>query len=102
LRHKGLDGVGAQDLGRQVHLPKAHALNGDGGHVGQQGWWKKQAKQDQLQAATPAAAPVTPWASSFRSMRHTPINTRRLRDSCHTGLCGVAMTFEHVMILQLV
>jgi hypothetical protein len=33
LRHKGLDGVGAQNLGRQVHLPKAHALNGDWGHA---------------------------------------------------------------------
>jgi hypothetical protein len=48
LRHKGLDGVGAQDLGRQVDLPKAHAVNGDGGHVGQQGV-KKTGEEDQEQ-----------------------------------------------------
>jgi hypothetical protein len=36
------------------------------------------------------------------SMRHTQDTARRLRDSRHAGLCGVAMAFEHVMILQLV
>jgi hypothetical protein len=45
LRHKGLNGVGAQDLGWQVHLPKAHALNGDGAHCGQQEELRKSAKK---------------------------------------------------------
>jgi hypothetical protein len=59
---------------------------------------KNQAKQDQLTAATPAVARV----SRLRSMRQPRSNTRRLRDSRHAGLCGVAMAFDHVMILQLV
>ena len=59
LRHERLNSVSAQNLGRQVHLPKAHALNGDGGHVGQQGRWKKQAKQDPLTATTTAATHAT-------------------------------------------
>ena len=32
LRHEGLNGIGAQHLGRQIDLPKAHAVNGDSGH----------------------------------------------------------------------
>jgi hypothetical protein len=44
LRHERLNSVGAQNLGRQVHLPKAHALNGDGAHLGQQRWLKKSAE----------------------------------------------------------
>jgi hypothetical protein len=35
-------------------------------------------------------------------MQHAHCAARRLRDSRHAGLCGVAMAFEHVMILQLV
>jgi hypothetical protein len=59
---------------------------------------KKQDKQDQLPAAT--YAPL--WASRLLSMRQACSNTRRLRDSRHAGLCGVAMAFDHVMIVQLV
>jgi hypothetical protein len=66
--------------------------------VGQQRWWKKQARQYQMPATTPAAL----WTLRIRSMRQPRTNTRRLRDSRHAGLCGVAMAFEHVMILQLV
>jgi hypothetical protein len=35
-------------------------------------------------------------------MRHLYRTMRRLRDSRHAGLCGVAMAFDHVMIVQLV
>jgi hypothetical protein len=59
---------------------------------------KKQAKQNQLPAAAPAAARV----SRPCSMRHLHRTVRRLRDSRHAGLCGVAMAFDHVMIVQLV
>jgi hypothetical protein len=59
---------------------------------------KKQVKQDQLTAASPAVARV----ARLRSMRQPRSDTRRLRDSRHAGLCGVAMAFDHVMILQLV
>jgi hypothetical protein len=34
LGHERLDGVGAQDLGRQVDLPQAHAGDGRGKHAG--------------------------------------------------------------------
>jgi hypothetical protein len=64
-----------------------------------------QVKQEQLPAspaATHAATDAPLWASRLRSMRHPRSNTRRLRDSCHAGLCGVAMAFDHVMIVQLV
>jgi hypothetical protein len=63
---------------------------------------KKQAKQDQLTATAPAATQAAARASRLRSMRQPRSNARRLRDSHHAGLCGVAMAFEHVMILQLV
>jgi hypothetical protein len=40
----------------------------------------------------------------FKAQQHGQprSNTRRLRDNRHAGLCGVAMAFDHVMILQLV
>jgi hypothetical protein len=59
---------------------------------------KKTGEEDQLPAAAPAAARV----SRPCSMRHLHRTVRRLRDSRHAGLCGVAMAFDHVMIVQLV
>jgi hypothetical protein len=41
-------------------------------------------------------------ASKLCSMLHTRRSTRRLRDSSHAGLCGVALTKVDVMIVQLV
>jgi hypothetical protein len=63
---------------------------------------KKQAKQDRLPAAAPAAATAAARVSRLCSMRHLHRTERRLRDSRHAGLCGVAMAFDHVMIVQLV
>jgi hypothetical protein len=63
---------------------------------------KKTGEEDQLPAAAPAAAHAALWASRPCSMRHLHRTVRRLRDSRHAGLCGVAMAFDHVMIVQLV
>jgi hypothetical protein len=57
---------------------------------------KKTGEEDQLPAAAPARV------SRPCSMRHLHRTVRRLRDSRHAGLCGVAMAFDHVMIVQLV
>jgi hypothetical protein len=60
-------------------------------------------QQDEVKKKKPAAAtPATARGLRLRSMRHISCAARRLRDNRHAGLCGVAMSIDHVMIVQLV